>query len=224
MSVDDVLDELTQEAIDSPELQELAKTNRGVKALVDAAQKALGKPMTDEEIEILEETEGEDFCSSSQPCLVCGRREPRRDVTITQKEACDTAHDVMTDAERGLAEERIEEACFCCKQCCVPDSVEITMGPADESRYPYKPDYAVSPGKLIRSYMEEKGWNRIDLRSAIGLPEGHVGLLLGGDLAVTPRLAEKLHDIFGPSVQFWLNAEANYRVTLARLEREKAQA
>ena len=173
MSVDDVLDELTQEAIDSPELQELAKTNR--------------------------------------------------DVTITQKEACDMAHDVMTDAERGLAEERIEEACFCCKQCCEPDSVEITMGPADEPRYPYKPDYAEPPGATIQECMSEKGWNRIDLRSAIGLPEGHVGLLFGGDLAITLKIACRLAKIFGPSAPFWLALEANYRVTLARLAREKAE-
>ena len=150
-----------------------------------------------------------------------------RDVTITQKEACDTAHDVMTDAERGLAEERIEEACFCCKQCCELDSYDVTITSVGGPRYPYKPDYAVPPGRTILECAIEKSGGkhkaRRDLSDKLNVPTVYLDMLLAGRLAITPDMATRLYGFLGPSVQFWLNAEANYRTTLARLEREKVK-
>lgn len=86
------------------------------------------------------------------------------------------------------------------------------------------PDYAVAPGRLVRAYMEGRGWLSLQLKDKLGIQYDHLQMLFGGHAAVTPELAKRLGEVFKMTTQFWLNAEANYRTTLARLEREKTGA
>lgn len=83
----------------------------------------------------------------------------------------------------------------------------------------YIPDYAVTPGEVLAHELELRRMSRAELAKRTGLSEKHViSILKGkGSTIITPETAIKLERALGMPVDYWLNLEANYQETRARL-------
>lgn len=83
----------------------------------------------------------------------------------------------------------------------------------------YLPDYAVAPGEVLAYELELRGMTRVELAKRTGLSEKHVIAILKGkgSTIITPETAIKLERSLGMPVDYWLNLEANYQETRARL-------
>lgn len=88
----------------------------------------------------------------------------------------------------------------------------------------YRPDYAVAPGEILAYELELRSMTRAELANRTGLSEKHViSILKGkGSTIITPETAIKLERALAMPVDYWLNLEAHYQETRARLaEQEK---
>lgn len=83
----------------------------------------------------------------------------------------------------------------------------------------YFPNYAVTPGEVLAHELELRRMSRAELAKRTGLSEKHViSILKGkGSTIITPETAIKLERALGMPVDYWLNLEANYQETRARL-------
>ncbi|MDA3933958.1 MAG: helix-turn-helix domain-containing protein [Gammaproteobacteria bacterium] len=83
----------------------------------------------------------------------------------------------------------------------------------------YLPDHAVAPGELLDYELELRGMTRAELAKRTGLSEKHVIAIVKGKgtTIITPETAIKLERTLGMPVDYWLNLEANYQETRARL-------
>ena len=86
----------------------------------------------------------------------------------------------------------------------------------------YTPDYAVSPGEVLRYELELRDMSQAELAERAGLCKQRVMAILNGDdrVIITPETALKLEHALGMPVEYWLNLEAHYRETRARLAKE----
>lgn len=93
----------------------------------------------------------------------------------------------------------------------------------DASRHEFKPDWTMHPGVMLREWLDFAKVPAHLFASVSGIDRDFFDRLLAFDPAVT--IDEKLADhIFhgtqlcgiGPSPQFWLNSERNYREALER--------
>jgi len=94
------------------------------------------------------------------------------------------------------------------------------------TRNEYLPDHAVAPGEVLAYELELRGMTRTELAKRTGLSEKHVIAILKGkgSTIITPETAIKLERAVGMPVDYWLNLEANYQETRARLaEQEKLE-
>jgi len=66
---------------------------------------------------------------------------------------------------------------------------------------------AFPPGDFIREEMEERGWSQLDLAQILDLQPAALNLVIAGRRKVTPELAQRLEDAFGPSAQYWMNLQ-----------------
>lgn len=87
------------------------------------------------------------------------------------------------------------------------------------TRNEYLPNHAVAPGEVLAYELELRGMTRADLARRTGLTEKHVIAILKGKggTIITPETAIKLERALGMPVDYWLNLEANYQETRARL-------
>jgi len=88
---------------------------------------------------------------------------------------------------------------------------------------PFQPYWASPPGETIAEILRKK---RIDLQSFasdMGGSEDDAQCLLQGACAIDRSVAERLRDLIGGSVTFWLNREAQYREDVARLHGTREQ-
>lgn len=83
----------------------------------------------------------------------------------------------------------------------------------------YFPDYVVTPGEVLEHELELRRMTRAELAKRTGLSEKHVIAILKGkgSTIITPETAIKLERPLGMPVDYWLNLEANYQETRARL-------
>lgn len=83
----------------------------------------------------------------------------------------------------------------------------------------YTPDYAVAPGEVLAYELELRGMTRAELAKRIGLSEKHVIAIIKGkgSTIITPETAIRLERALGMPVDYWLNLEALYQETRARL-------
>lgn len=86
----------------------------------------------------------------------------------------------------------------------------------------YKPDYAVPPGEVLDYELELRNMSRTELAKRTGLSEKHIIAILKGKgtTIITPETAIKLERALGMPVDYWLNLEAHYQETRARLAEE----
>ena len=83
----------------------------------------------------------------------------------------------------------------------------------------YTPDYTVTPGEVLGYELELRNMSRTELAKRTGLSEKHIIAILKGKgtVIITPETAIKLERALGMPVEYWLNLEAHYQETRARL-------
>ena len=79
---------------------------------------------------------------------------------------------------------------------------------------------AVSPGRIIRRELDERGWEQKDLAAIMGRPPQAISEIIRGRKRITPETAIQLAEAFGTSPELWLNLESTYRLHLARRRRQ----
>lgn len=85
---------------------------------------------------------------------------------------------------------------------------------------PFAPDWVLPPGETILEIAEERGWTEVELGRRLGYSETHVSQLVNGEVPVTKDVAQRLEQVLGSSLDFWLSLETNFQTHLARLEAE----
>ena len=86
----------------------------------------------------------------------------------------------------------------------------------------FEPDYLVRPGEMLASELEAHNMSQSELAKRTGLSEKHIVDILKGNnsVSITPHTAIKLQGVLGWSAEFWLNFEASYQATKARLAQD----
>jgi HTH-type transcriptional regulator/antitoxin HigA len=80
----------------------------------------------------------------------------------------------------------------------------------------YEPDYAVAPGRTLRSTLGELGLTQVDLAARTGLSLKHINQIVQGIASITPETALLLERATPVSARYWNSMEAVYRERLAR--------
>jgi HTH-type transcriptional regulator/antitoxin HigA len=93
-----------------------------------------------------------------------------------------------------------------------------------EHNVPFTPDWALPPGESILDMAEERGWTQAELAQRLGYSEKHISQLINGKVPLTVDAAQRLERVFGSTIEFWLNLDANYRKHRARREGEQLYA
>lgn len=91
-----------------------------------------------------------------------------------------------------------------------------------ESINQYTPDYTVTPGEVLEYELGLRNMSKSELAKRTGLTEKHLNTIIKGKgtVSITPETALKLERALGMPVEYWLNLEANYQETRARLAEE----
>jgi Zn-dependent peptidase ImmA (M78 family)/plasmid maintenance system antidote protein VapI len=82
----------------------------------------------------------------------------------------------------------------------------------------FQPLWASPPGETIYEILRRRRIDVASFASDFGESEDYVQCLLHGDCAIDRAVAERLHDLVGGSISFWLNREAQYREDIARIQ------
>ena len=85
------------------------------------------------------------------------------------------------------------------------------------TKYPYQPDYAVSPGATLKETLEIKGLSQADLALRTGLAEKTISQIINGIAPITYETAEKLELVLGTPSAVLDAREHSYREALVRL-------
>ena len=79
----------------------------------------------------------------------------------------------------------------------------------------FQPDWASPPGATIESILREKGISKRRFCQDAELSAEEVERLLGGRVRITIRLARKLSEVLGSSVEFWMNRDFLFQEGIA---------
>jgi HTH-type transcriptional regulator/antitoxin HigA len=83
-------------------------------------------------------------------------------------------------------------------------------------------DLAVSPGELLAEELEARGMTQRELADRTGRPGQKISEIINGKKSITYDTALELEKVLGIPAHFWVNLEASYQLSKARL-REKSQ-
>jgi HTH-type transcriptional regulator/antitoxin HigA len=83
-------------------------------------------------------------------------------------------------------------------------------------------DLAVPPGELLAEELEARGMTQRELADRTGRPGQKISEIINGKKSITYDTALELEKVLGIPAQFWVNLEASYQLTKARL-REKSE-
>jgi HTH-type transcriptional regulator/antitoxin HigA len=87
----------------------------------------------------------------------------------------------------------------------------------------FQPAWASPPGDTIMEILADRGLSLDDLADQIGASLWEVQRLSKGLVRIDHDIAERLEDALGPSKQFWVNRERQYRLDSARLTLTSAE-
>ena len=82
----------------------------------------------------------------------------------------------------------------------------------------FQPRWASAPGETITEILRRRRMDISSFAADLGETEDYALCLLEGSCAINRTVAERLNELIGGSVSFWLNREAQYREDIARLE------
>ena len=80
--------------------------------------------------------------------------------------------------------------------------------------------FAVSPGQIIRSELEARGWSQERLAAEMERPYQAINAIVNGHKAITADTAIELGDALGTSAVYWMNLEAAYQLYKAHQKRK----
>ncbi len=81
------------------------------------------------------------------------------------------------------------------------------------------PSLAIPPGETLLDELRARGMTQVELAKRMGRPPKVVSQIIKGKKAITADTAIQLEKVIdGVGALFWLRLEAQYRLTLARLE------
>ena len=79
------------------------------------------------------------------------------------------------------------------------------------ARYPYEPDYAVSPGEILAERLDAQGIKSSDLARRCGVALARIEAVLAAEEAVEPDLARCLEAALGVDARIWLGLEEQWQ-------------
>lgn len=86
----------------------------------------------------------------------------------------------------------------------------------------HEPDYATTPGFMLKMKMEDRHMNAAELANRSGLSKTEISKLLNKPgYTFTPRIAARLGLALGQSSQYWIKAQQLYERDLATIENKK---
>ena len=85
----------------------------------------------------------------------------------------------------------------------------------------YKAAIAIPPGETLKEFLDNEGMSQIELSKRIGLSEKHISEIINGKSPITHDTAIKLECVLKSPASFWINLEANYQETKARVKAEQ---
>lgn len=85
-------------------------------------------------------------------------------------------------------------------------------------------NYATSPGEVLAEELAARGMPQKELAARMGRPAQVINEIIRAKKAITPDTALGLEKVLGIDAEFWTNLEANYRMTLARIDVRERQA
>ena len=77
-------------------------------------------------------------------------------------------------------------------------------------------DLPISPGEILEEELEAHGMTQKELAARLGRPAQAINEIIKAKKSITPETALGLGKVLGIDAQFWINLEADYRMTLAR--------
>jgi len=77
---------------------------------------------------------------------------------------------------------------------------------------------AIPPGEYLEEVLEELGMSKDELSRRMGRPSTKLSQIFKGEKAITSDTALQLEKVVGVPAHIWTGLEAEYRLTLARLE------
>lgn len=93
-----------------------------------------------------------------------------------------------------------------------------------EPRPPWRPDWSVHPGEILREALQVRGITQIALAETINRPVQVVNEVIKGKKNITADTAIDLEEALGISAEFWVHAQAEHQLTLARMRRAASSA
>lgn len=89
----------------------------------------------------------------------------------------------------------------------------------------YNPGVVTPPGEFLLEKLAELGMTQAELASRIGKTKKMVNEIIKGKAPVLSDTALQLERVLAIPARFWMNAEGNYRESIARREeRERLRA
>lgn len=82
----------------------------------------------------------------------------------------------------------------------------------------------VHPGEILFDELEARGILQKDFAERIDMRPPHLNELLKGKRNFTPQIALKIESVLGISASFWVRAQGEYFLDIARLERSQMEA
>jgi HTH-type transcriptional regulator/antitoxin HigA len=80
---------------------------------------------------------------------------------------------------------------------------------------------AIPPGEYLEEVITELGMTKDELARRMNRPAPKLSAIFKGDKAITPDTALQLEKVVGVPAHIWSGLETEYRLTLARLQKEK---
>lgn len=87
--------------------------------------------------------------------------------------------------------------------------------------YPYRPDYAVSPGSVLAERLAAQGLSQAELARRCGRSPKLVSELVAGKASLEPETALQLERVLDVAAHIWLGMESDYRLHQTRLADEE---
>lgn len=78
-------------------------------------------------------------------------------------------------------------------------------------KFEYKPDYVVSPGRILKEQIEEKNLSPYEFAKILGVEIEFLNNLFVGKESIDEKLADIIGNKLGPSKQYWMRLEENFK-------------
>ena len=84
-------------------------------------------------------------------------------------------------------------------------------------------DLPIPPGEFLEEVIEDLGMSKDELAKRMNRPAAKLSSIFNGDKSITPDTALQLEKVTGVAAHIWTGLEAEYRLTLARLQEKKEE-